>query len=493
MNISSSAFLFLFLPVCAVLYYLIPAKKSLTGRNVLLLLASLFFYAWDSVARFPILLALIFVTWLLGLWVEGKKGTKLGKFIVFLNVLINVSALFLYKYLDLALATVGSLTGRTFASPGWIIPLGLSFLCFQSTSYVVDIYRKKATAQKNPLYAALYLSIFFKIASGPIVQYNQFENQLRERHTTWSQFCEGVWRFAIGLGKKAFLAVNLSYIGNEIFAVEPASHLPVMLAWLGCFAYTLQIYFDFSGYSDMALGLGKMFGFELPENFLYPYTATSVTTYWQKWHITLGAWFRDYMFYPLTLGPIIRMKKRLTKKGVSKGLIKFLQNALVIFPIWLTTGIWHGAKWNYAVWGLLNGAIMLAEIYRKPWKRKRLQTALGWVYTIVFVVVTKAIVCTPDMAAAVQYLGSMLGLYGNALCSYRVLFLLQEYGFFLVLGTVLCFPWYKALKQRYLKPEHTKAAAVVHAVETVAVVAVLILALAYVQRNGAVSFIYQKF
>lgn len=492
MNIVSNPFLFLFFPLGLGLYYLIPCKKSMTLRNVFLLLISLFFYAWGEPVRVFLLCALIVANWLLGMWVNGKKGTKLGKWIVFLAVLVNAGTLFVYKYLDFTLGNIGLLIGTELPSFNFILPLGLSFFCFQAISYVVDIYRGKCQSSKNLLNAALYLSVFFKVTQGPITQYNQFEPQLNERRTTWEGFCDGLWRFALGVAKKALIATNVAYVVTAVFEAD-YSTLPVVSAWLGCFAYMIQVFFDFAGYSDMAIGLGMMFGFEIPENFNYPYMATSVTEYWQRWHITLGGWFRDYMFYPLTLGPAVRLRKRLAKKKVSRNTAKLIQNIFVTGTIWFTTGFWHGASWNYILWGLINGIFVVWELYKKPLKNEKLNNYLGWSYTIVVAFFTKAIVHTSDLPSAISYLGAMLGLNGNPFFGGITLFYLREYWMFLLAGVLASFPIYTKLKERFVKPDAKGFRTVLSVVEAVALLLVFVISVAYLFKNGYTAFVYQKF
>ena len=492
MNITSIPFLFLFFPFCLLIYFIIPDKKNTVLRNIFLLLVSLFFYAWGDPVRVFYLSVLIVATWLLGCCADGKKGTKLGKWIVFIAVFINVGALFIYKYLDFTLENIGFILGKELPTFGFSLPLGLSFFCFQAISYVVDIYRGKVKSTKNLLNAALYLFAFFKMTQGPIVQYNQFEQQLLSRKTTWTDLCDGIWRFAIGLAKKTLIASNVAYIVTDIFATDTFS-LPVASAWLGCFAYMIQIFFDFSGYSDMAIGLGRMFGFKIPENFNYPYMATSVTEYWQRWHISLGVWFRDYMFYPLTLGPAIRMRKFLAKKKVNKNLAKFIQNVFVTGCIWFTTGIWHGASWNYIIWGLINGAFVIWELYKKPLKNKKLNSVLCWLYTIAVAFFTKAIVCTPDIKSAILYFGAMFGLNGNTFISDTTIFYLREYWVFIIIGIFASFPIYTKLKEKFIGKENKKILIFVHAVETAALLIVFIISIAYLFKNGYTAFIYQKF
>lgn len=491
MSIISVPFLFLFFPLSVLLYYLIPCKKSMTLRNIFLILVSLVFYAWGEPICVFLICALVVINWLLGKLVVGKKGTKLGKWLIFIDVLVNAGALFVFKYLDFTLSNIGIVIGREFPSLGLALPLGLSFFCFHAISYVVDIYRGKV--ESGSLFdAALYLLIFFKVTQGPITQYNEFASQISSRKTTWSGFSDGVWRFALGTIKKALIATSVSYVVNGVFASD-YTKMSVASAWLGCFAYFIQIYFDFSGYSDMAIGMGKMFGFELPENFDYPYMSSSITEYWRRWHISLGSWFRDYMFYPLTLGPAVKIRKKLAKTKISRNGAKLIQNIFVTGTIWFATGLWHGASWNYIIWGLINGTVIIWEMMRKPFKNEKLGNALGWVYTIAIAFFTKALVHTSDISSAISYYGAMFGLHGNPLTDWSSAFYIKEYWMFLLIGLLASFPIYSTLKKRFVKPEAGKLQAVLSVVEVVLLFALFVIAVAYLVKNGVTAFIYQKF
>lgn len=464
----------------------------MTVRNVFLLLVSIFFYAWGEPICLLLICALIVINWLLGIFVAGKKGTKLGKWIVFIDVLVNAGSLFVFKYLDFTLGNIGAVIGREMPSLNLALPLGLSFFCFHAISYVVDIYRGKVKSTKNLLNAALYLLVFFKMTQGPITEYNQFEEQINSRKTTWGGFSDGVWRFALGVIKKAIIATGTSYVVSDVFASD-YSTMSVASAWLGCFAYFIQIFFDFAGYSDMAIGMGKMFGFELPENFDYPYIAVSVTEYWRRWHISLGNWFRDYMFYPLTLGPAVKLRKRLSKTKISRDGAKLIQNIFVTATIWFATGLWHGASWNFILWGLINGAFIIWEMNRKPFKNEKFGNIFGWAYTFAVAFLTKALVRTSDMPSAISYYGAMFGLNGNPLSDSTALFLLKEYWFFLLVGLIACFPIYTKLKERFVKPDSVKLKTVVSVFEVAALFIVFAIAIAYLFRNGSAVFVYQKF
>ena len=352
MNIASPVFLFLFFPISILLYFIIPARKTMLWKNIYLLIISIIFYAYGEPFKIILIVIMTLITWLLGIMAYGRRNTKVGKWAVALTVIMNVGMLFFYKYVSGIMEGLGYVFHTELPSLKFALPLGLSFFCFSSISYVVDIYRGKIKDQKNLLNTALYLTVFFKVVQGPIFQYNLFEKYLYERKTTFDQFSDGICRIVIGLGKKIILAGVLGQIVAYSFNVD-YSTLPVTIAWLGSLAYMFQLYYDFSGYSDMAIGLGKLFGFETPENFNYPYAATSVTDYWQRWHKSLGEWFRDYIYYPLTLGPAIKIRKAMSKKH-SKALSKFVVNLFTLSIIWLCSSTWHGKSINYLIWGLIN-------------------------------------------------------------------------------------------------------------------------------------------
>ncbi len=491
MNITSFEFLFLFIPLLLVAYYILPAKKSMTPRNILLLLASLAFYAWGEPIRILLLIVLIAIAWLLGLMANGRRRTAIGKWAVALSVIINIGSLFVYKYLDFLLENIGYVTSTELPSLGLSLPLGLSFFCFSSISYVVDVYRTKTPVQKNIFDLALFLSLFTKIVSGPIMQYNQFEDQIKNRRTTPDQFAEGIWRFIFGLGKKVILSGTLAQIVTYTFEHDYQT-LPVSVAWLGSFAYMLQLYLDFSGYSDMAIGLSAMFGFKMPENFIYPYTATSVTEFWQKWHKSLGEWFRDYMYYPLTLGPAIKLRKWITKR-YSKKAAKLWVNIFTLGLIWLSTGLWHGPTWNYVIWGLVNGAFSLWELYRKPFKNAKLDRAFGWFYTIFLTYILKSFTYVETLSEAFHHYGAMLGVYGNEFFGTSFEMIIREYWVFLLIGTICCFPVAKLLSQKINDSGNKVLIVSAKTASVIFALCVFAISLSFSLRGGFTAFLYQNF
>lgn len=489
MSIVSTSFLFLFLPLSVCLYYLIPKSKNLYFRNLFLVIVSLLFYAWGEPYYVFLLILLMLFVRAAGKLVEGRGKTPLGRFIVFITALVGIGVIFYFKDRDRYLALIGIILHHTFSSRPEGTPIGMTFFVFFAVSYVVDIYRGKYKSPRSFLYTALYLSAFFKITQGPIIEYNLFEAQMESRPFDIDTVYKGVRRFLIGLAKKMLIASSLGGIAVWVFS-EGAVEISVLSAWLGCIAYLVEIYFDFSGYTDMACGMALMFGFTLPENFNYPYVSCSVTEYWHRWHMTLIQWFRDYLYYPITLGPSVRFRKFLLRHNVKKETAKKLQNIVVPACIWIPTALWHGTNLNYILWGVLNCAVCILEMRRKPSGNSRLGKVFGWLYTILFLILTKPLVCTPDIASALKYYGTMFGTVNNPFINDTSLLLLKEYGVFLIIGIILCFPLKKIVPEKYRALFESKAYRIA---EGVLLIAISVVSAAFVIKNGSVIFIYQMF
>ena len=331
MLFSSTTFIYLFLPTVIFLYFVVFRKSRLL-QNVFLLVASLFFYAWGEPKFVFVLMASIVVNWILGLAVDKvRERYLLAKLLVGIDVFINLSLLFVFKYLTFTCSLICDVTGTKSNLPSIALPIGISFFTFQAMSYVIDIYRKKGEAQKNLLYTGLYISFFPQLIAGPIVRYETIAKEITDRKETFDDFFNGFARFVTGLSKKVLLANGFAALADQVFdAVGAGNTISVLSGWLGAVAYTLQIFFDFSGYSDMAIGLGKMFGFHFLENFNYPYISTSITEFWRRWHISLGTWFRDYLYIPLG------------GSRCSRG-----RNICNLFVVWILTGLWHGANLTF--------------------------------------------------------------------------------------------------------------------------------------------------
>ena len=388
MVFSSTVFLFLFLPLVLVIYYQ-PWVTSRKFRNRFLLLASLLFYAWGEPVFVALMIFSIVVGWFVGLHVDdsSNREQKQRKRWLIAGAVFHVGLLFVFKYLTFAAQQVGLLLGTDTSAIHIALPIGISFFTFQLLSYLFDIYYGKAEAQKSVLNVGLYIALFPQLIAGPIVRYDTIEQQIEHRKENLTDFADGMMRFIYGLGKKVLIANYIAQIADNIF--DSGVPLSVTTAWLGALAYTLQIYFDFSGYSDMAIGLGKMFGFRFPENFNYPYISRSATEFWRRWHISLGSWFRDYVYIPLGGNRVTRSR--------------WVWN---LFVVWALTGIWHGANWTFFVWGLWYFVLLLVE------KLTHFPDKLGpfaHVYAMLAVVLGWTVFRSPDLAHAMSYLGMMFG------------------------------------------------------------------------------------
>ena len=419
MLFSSTVFLFIFLPAVLLGYYILPGLRL---RNLLLLAASLFFYAWGEPIYVFLMLFSIVANYCLGLWIHARPGAKAP---LVLAVALNLGILFCFKYLDFTLENLNALFGLSLSPVGLKLPIGISFFTFQALSYCIDVYRGTAEVQRNVLDLGLYISFFPQLIAGPIVRYNSVAQQIRGRKSDPELFRQGAERFILGFAKKVLLANNLSVAAERAFALAGAGELTASLAWLGSLSYSLQIYFDFSGYSDMAIGLGRMFGFRFEENFNYPYISRSVSEFWKRWHISLGRWFRDYIYIPLG------------GSRVGKG--KLLRN---LFAVWLFTGIWHGAAWQFIVWGLGYGVLVAFE--KLTGLPDRLKTGWGrglyMVLTLLIVNAGWVLFGARDLAAGLYQLGAMLGIATGGTGDLTV-FLLRERWIYLALGLVFSAPF----------------------------------------------------
>ena len=392
MLFTEPAFLFFFLPIVLALYY-IPIRWH---RNAVLLLSSLVFYAWGEPRFVLVLFASFLLNYLMGLWLGRTLGTPGARKVLALAVALNLAILVFWKYanffvanLNVALSAAGI---HPFELAHITLPLGISFFTFHAMSYVIDIYRGNAPAQKNPLNIAMYLSLFPQLIAGPIVRYKDIAGQLDERSVTADRFAYGIRRFVLGLGKKMLIANTLAGVADKVFAL-PAAQMTAGLAWLGAVCYAMQIYFDFSGYSDMAVGLGHMLGFKFIENFNYPYISRSITEFWRRWHISLSTWFRDYLYIPLG--------------GNRCAPWRVYCNLVIVFAL---CGLWHGASWSFLVWGLFHGAFLVIE--RMGFNRvlEKLWAPLSHAYAMLAVLVGWVLFRSETLGGALSYLKVMAGL-----------------------------------------------------------------------------------
>ena len=387
LGFAAMEFLFGCLVVVRVVYCN-PIFKGRTFRNTVLLLASLAFYGWGEPVFVFLMMLSILMTWFVGLRMDRSDGHKKNWLTV--GIGLHVLLLFVFKYVSFLSKELSELLSADWLRINISLPIGISFFTFQLMSYLFDVYYGKTKVQKNLAWLALYVSLFPQLIAGPIVRYEQIADEILNRRENKADFVAGIQRFVYGMAKKLLISNYVAVLTDNIFSLSASQSISVMSAWLGAISYALQIYFDFSGYSDMAIGLGQMCGFHFWENFNYPYVSKSITEFWSRWHISLGTWFRDYVYIPLG------------GSRVSKG--KHVRN---IFLVWLLTGIWHGANWTFVVWGLYSFALLMLE------KNLKFTDRLGWfshVYAMVFVIIGSTIFRAESLGLALRYLGQMFGL-----------------------------------------------------------------------------------
>lgn len=423
MVFSSTVFLFLFLPITLIIYFN-PFLKSRKFKNYFLLLASLLFYGYGEPLFIFLMLFSILTNYILGLKVAGQKHRKLYLIIAYV---FNLLILFIFKYLTFTVENINNILHTNIVLK-ITLPIGISFFTFQILSYVIDVYRNPQKVQKNILNVALYISLFPQLIAGPIVRYETIADEITDRKETLKDFTSGFYRFVIGLSKKVLIANYVGLIADNVFYNLSYGTISVVTAWIGAISYTLQIYFDFSGYSDMAIGLGRIFGFHFEENFNYPYIAKSITDFWRRWHISLSTWFRDYVYIPLG------------GNRVSNG-----RHIFNLFIVWLFTGMWHGANWTFILWGIYFFALLLIE------KKTKIIENLGklsHIYTLLLVIISWVIFRADNIKIAFQYIGNMFGI-GNSIVDTMAKDYLNEIGFIIPLGIVLSTPLIKILWNKF--------------------------------------------
>jgi alginate O-acetyltransferase complex protein AlgI len=487
MLFNTPIFLFAFLPA-VLLAYALAGRRF---RNALLVAASWLFYAWGDPYQLPLLLALIAANYGLGRWIGRRvqRGVP-ARWALWAGLAFNLGLLALFKYSLFVLVNLQAVLnlaglGLPPLAIAWAerlsanIPPGISFLVFSALSYLLDISKKLYPPQANPLRFALYLSLFPKLIAGPLARYREIDKQHAERPFGWANLSAGMRRFIIGLAKKVLIAGPLAGLVDSIFSL-PAGQLPAGVAWLGAISYALQIYYDFSGYTDMAIGLGLMFGFRLPENFNFPYVAQSMADFWRRWHITLSNWFRDYVYFPLE-----RKRNRASTWGI-------YANILIVFFL---TGLWHGAAWTFIVWGLIQGGFIALE--RSPFGAwlARSPRPLRHFYAVLVILVSWVFFRSPGLGYSLRYLGAMLGANGARGLVYTGMFTNAEVWLALLVGAAFSVPLGPALQR--LVAGRGEAAGLRQAandlVNASLVLALLVLSLAYLAGSTTASFIYFRF
>lgn len=459
MVFSSIPFLYYFLPAVLAVYFLTPRK----GKNAVLLLASLIFYGWGELRLLPLMAFTILLCYVCGLGIERSRKRK--KLWLLASIVISVGLLGVFKYADFFIGSLNTVTGLKIPLLHLALPVGISFYTFQCLSYTIDVYRGSVPAQKNLINFGAYVALFPQLIAGPIVRYADIARELEHREHSWENAAVGLRRFLVGLGKKVILADNFALL---IRLFRQSGEKSVLFYWMYAVAFTLNIYFDFSGYSDMAIGLGRVLGFHFVENFNYPYLSRSVTEFWRRWHISLGSWFRDYVYIPMGGSRVSRWRW-----------------VLNILTVWMLTGLWHGAAWNFVLWGLLFAALLLAEKWIPV--LQRLPGALRHGYVLLAVVLSFVLFNADSLAQAGQDFAGLFGFGGLSLTSAETLYYLKSYAVLFVLGILGSTPVVKNAARRM---DGTKAGVVL---EAAAMLALLIVCTAYLVDGSFSPFLYFRF
>ena len=427
MLFSSITFLFIFLPLTLLLYYLVPFRM----KNYVMLAASLIFYAWGEPVYIILMILSIILNYFCGQDIyEKRDNARAMKMSLMFGVVMNLLILGFFKYYGLLMDTINAILPIDIPYRVLALPIGISFYTFQAMSYLIDVYRKEVKPQENILYFALYISMFPQLIAGPIVRYSDIEEQLKERSINSTKFGEGAMYFIRGLAKKVVLANTFGSVYEQVAAMQMGS-FSTLTAWVGAIAYAFQIYFDFGGYSDMAIGLGKMFGFEFLPNFNYPYIAKSITDFWRRWHISLSTWFREYVYIPLG-------GNRCTPS-------RHILNLLIV---WMLTGLWHGAQWNFMFWGLYYGVILILEKYLWGSKIEKLPSAVQHIYAFVLVLFGWVFFFSPTLGYAGQYLKVMFGIGAKGIFDKQGFFMIFTNWLLIVIAILASAPrGYKLLKK----------------------------------------------
>lgn len=468
MVFSSTEFLCFFLPIVLILYYL--CRRNRTLSNVVLTVMSLLFYAWGEPTFVLVMLASIFINWLTARVIGKNEGRpRARRLALIVGLVLNVGMLAVFKYLSFFVRNLNGAFSLNLPDPQLALPIGISFFTFQAISYIVDVYRGHGEAQKHFLGVCLYISFFPQLIAGPIVRYETVAAEIKGRTETLDDFTEGARRFMVGLSKKAILANSLALIVDGIFALSPEK-LSVTLSWYAAAAYLMQVYYDFSGYSDMAIGLGRMFGFHFLENFNFPFISKSIGEFWKRWHISLGSWFTDYLYIPM---------------GGSR--VKLPRLVFNMMTVWTLTGLWHGAAWTYFLWGMGFGVMLVIERLTGlgKWMSKR---PIGHFYAMLMVVTITAMIRADDLKVAGIFYGSMFGLNGASLWNGLTGAFIREYGVFLLAGVIFSLPIPDFLRGKcHISPN------LMRIVGAVALLALTVIAISYVAIGSYNPFIYFNF
>ncbi len=461
MVFSSITFLFYFLPITLTIYYIVPNKF----KNIILLIVSLLFYFYGEPKYIWLIITSIIVTYLFGILIDKYK--KKSKLFLILSIIVIVGLLMYFKYINFVIENVNLFISNQIDFIYVALPIGISFYTFQMVSYLIDVYKEEAKVQKNILKLAMYISLFPQLIAGPIVRYTTIEEQIEKRNYTFEKFSLGVRKFIIGLGKKVLIADVLAELNTIILGSNESS---ILYYWLYAISGMLQIYFDFSGYSDMAIGLGKMLGFEFLENFNYPYIATSITDFWRRWHISLSTWFRDYVYIPLG--------------GNKVSPIKWFRNILIV---WILTGLWHGAAWNFVIWGLYFGILLIIEKVFLQRILKKVPLILARIYTLFIVMISFILFNGDSVSHILQNIGGLFGISNLPIASKESLYYLKSYFMVIVIGIIGSTPIVKNVMGS------KKAHKFMNCIEPIFLLFVLIVSTSYMIDGSFSPFLYFRF
>ena len=465
MLFSSIPFLYYFLPAVLIVYFLAPRCL----KNTVLLLFSLVFYGWGEPKYVVLMVASIAMFYGCGLAIGKAKEQKWKKFWLIVSVVVSLSLLGVFKYADFFVSSVNAATGLSIPLLRLALPIGISFYTFQCLSYTIDVYRGNAAVQYNPISFGAYVSLFPQLIAGPIVRYVDVARELESRTHSWEKISLGLRRFIIGLAKKIIIADNFAVL-MKLF--RESGEQSVLFYWMYAIAFTMNIYFDFSAYSDMAIGLGKIFGFHFVENFNYPYISRSIQEFWRRWHMSLGSWFRDYVYIPLG------------GNRVSKG--RWVFNTLVV---WMLTGLWHGAAWNFVLWGLLYAALLLFEKFVPA--VSRLPRVLSHVYVMLMVTLGFVLFNAESLSQVASDVGGMFGFAGVPLVNQETLYYLASYGVLFIAGFIGATPIVRNTAKKL--SEHPKTSRIVAVLEPVFLLALLLICTAYLVDGSFSPFLYFRF
>lgn len=468
MVFSSLPFLFVFMPITFIFYYIVKSNK---WKNIVLMIASLIFYAWGEPIYIILMIFTSFVNYLGGRLIE--KYVKKRKLVLIITISISLFLLGFYKYGNFFIENINSIFSLSLKKQNFPLPIGISFYTFQAISYSIDVYRKEVPSEKNFFTFLTYITMFPQLIAGPIVRYQTIQTELQNRTISWKEIGEGFMRFIKGLGKKVILANNIGLLWNQLTISNTPS---IVGSWLGIIAFALQIYFDFSGYSDMGIGMGKMLGFHFLENFNDPYIATSITDFWHRWHISLSTFFKDYVYIPLG--------------GNRKGKIKHIRNILIV---WLLTGFWHGAAWNFLFWGLYYGILLLIEKFFLKKYLDKLPNVIKHIYAIFFILIGWCIFAFDDTKQLITYLGNMFGQNQLPLINQETLYYLVTNGMLIVIGIILSTPLIKRISNRLARKNNQKTQMIVFFITLIIYTSIFILSVSYLVDSAYNPFLYFRF